>query len=44
MTTVEFNPVSMLDRIKNAKSSDELRSLAIEGNGYAYATEKTRRR
>jgi len=44
MTTTEFNPVSMLDRIKEAKSNDELLALAVEADGYVYASDKTRRK
>jgi len=42
--TVEFNPISLSDRIKSAESNDELLALAIEGNEYKYASDKTRRR
>jgi len=41
---VEFKPVSMLDRIKQAKSCDELLALAVEATTYEYASEKTRRK
>jgi len=41
---VEFKPVSMLDRIKQAKSCDELLALAVEATTYEYASDKTRRK
>lgn len=43
-TVIEFNPISLSDRIKNAESNDELWSLEMEGHGYRYASDKTRHR
>jgi len=43
-TAVVFKPTSLLDRIKKTENSDELLSLEIEGAGYEYASDKTRRR
>ncbi len=42
--TVEFNQVSLLERIKNAESNKELLMLINEGNGYKFASDKTKRR
>lgn len=42
--TVEFNQVSLLERIKNAESNEELLKLIDEGNEYKFASDKTRRR
>lgn len=41
---VEFKPVSLLIRIKNATTDDELLALYTEGLDYKYAADKTRRR
>lgn len=41
---VEFNKVSLLERIKNAESNEELLMLIKEGNEYKFASDKTRRR
>ena len=40
--TVEFKPVSMLERIKNAETLTELSLLAEESAGYEHASPKTR--
>lgn len=39
--TIEFNRVSLLDRIKTAESNDELLALKTEGSGYEYASINT---
>lgn len=44
METVAFNPVSMLDRIKQAENFDDLSSLTREGFKYKYASKNTRSR
>ncbi len=41
---VDFKPVSLLDRIKQAGSNEELQDLLQEGDGYEYASQKTRSR
>lgn len=41
-TAIEFKPVSLLDRIKKAKTIDELTLLITEGESYEYAHCKTR--
>lgn len=41
-TAIEFKPVSLLDRIRQANSNDELLSLEKEGFGYQYASINTR--
>lgn len=43
-TAVEFKPISLLERIKTAESNEELAILNVEGVGYEFATDKTRRR
>ncbi len=43
-TAIEFKPVSLLDRIKKAKTIDELHLLLLEGQEYEYASDKTRKR
>ncbi len=40
----EFNPVSLLERIKTAENIEELARLNVEGVGYEFATDKTRRK
>lgn len=44
ISAAEFNPISLLERIKNSESNEELLALTIEGNGYIFASDKTRRR
>lgn len=44
ISTAEFNPISLLERIKNAENNEELLVLIIEGDGYRFASDKTRRR
>lgn len=44
VTDVEFKPVSLLIRIKNATTADELLALYAEGSGYKYASNNTRRK
>ncbi|KKN99045.1 hypothetical protein LCGC14_0142900 [marine sediment metagenome] len=41
---VEFNLTSLADRIKNAKTVNELNLLLQEGEGYGYASDKTKRK
>ena len=41
---MDFNPVSLMDRIKQASDTAELNSLLSEGDRYQYASPKTRRR
>lgn len=41
---VDFKPVSLLERIKQAESDKELQDLLQEGAGYEYASHKTRGR
>lgn len=41
---LEFKSTSMLNRIKQAKSYDELLALAVEATTYEYASDKTRRK
>ncbi len=43
-TAIEFKPVSLMDRIKKAKTIDELHLLMFEGQAYEYASDKTRKR
>lgn len=43
-TCIKFNPVSLLDRIKQAETLDDLALLTLEGMQYEYASEKTRNR
>lgn len=38
----EFKPVSLLERIKNAETTDKLISLIVEGSEYEHASPKTR--
>ena len=40
--TVEFKPVSLLERIKNAETVEELSILSKEGFVYEHAASKTR--
>ena len=40
----EFNQVSLLDRIKEAETIDELLLLDTEGSEYKWASDKTRRK
>lgn len=40
----EFKPVSLMDRIKQATTEQELFALFNEGEAYKYASPKTRRR
>lgn len=43
-SSIESSPISMLDRIKCAKSKEELLSLETESSGYEYAKNQTRNR
>lgn len=44
ISAIEFNQVSLLERIKNAENNEELLMLTDEGNEYYFASDKTRRR
>lgn len=41
---IESNPIGLLNRIKKAESDDELLALIAEGDGYKFASDKTRRK
>jgi len=43
-TSLNFHPVSMCDRIKNAESASELTDLMTEGAAFEFASDKTRQR
>lgn len=42
--TCKFHEISLLERIKSAESNEKLGTLNAEGNGYVFASDKTRRR